>query len=170
VTPSTQTADPRERALGEVLEFMRLLWALDHALQSRSKMMRRELGLTGPQRLVVRLVGRFPGISARDLASLLRLHPSTLTGILQRLGAQDLLRRDADPADARRARFTLTNRGRKADVPAPRTVEAAMRRALAKLPRKRLDAARSVLSGIVGQLEREDCDAKSGARRPSPRR
>jgi len=156
MSPSSKKADPRERELGEVLEFMRLLWALDHALQSCSKRMRRELGLTGPQRLTVRLVGRFPGIAARDLAALLRLDPSTLTGILQRLEAQGLLRRHADPADARRARFTLTVRGRKADVPTPGTVEAAMRRALVRVPKRRLDAARSVLTALVGELEGDE--------------
>ena len=40
--------------LGAVLDFMRLLWAVDHALQSTSKRMESTFGLTGPQRLVVR--------------------------------------------------------------------------------------------------------------------
>ena len=64
---------------------MRLLWAVDHGLQRRSKRMAATLGVTGPQRLVIRIVGRFPGISAGRLASILHLHPSTLTGILRRL-------------------------------------------------------------------------------------
>jgi len=54
--------------LGPVLEFMKLLWAVDHGLQSISKHMESRFGITGPQRLVVRIVGRFPGISAGALA------------------------------------------------------------------------------------------------------
>ena len=42
-------------ALGEELDFMRLLWAVDHGLQQRSKRMAAEIGLTGPQRLVIRI-------------------------------------------------------------------------------------------------------------------
>jgi hypothetical protein len=36
--------------LGETLEFMRLLWAIDHGLQRRSKQLASTLGVTGPQR------------------------------------------------------------------------------------------------------------------------
>src|SRR5512146_1996532 len=68
--------------LGDVLEFMRLIWGISHGLQSTSKRMEAQLGITGPQRLVVRIVGRCPGVSARELAHTLHLHPSTLTGVL----------------------------------------------------------------------------------------
>ena len=55
--------------------------------------MESELGITGPQRLVLRVVGQFPGLSAGELAHIVRLHPSTITGILQRLVARGLLER-----------------------------------------------------------------------------
>jgi len=42
--------------LGPVLEFMKQLWAVDHGLQSLSKRMESRFGITGPQRLVVRIV------------------------------------------------------------------------------------------------------------------
>ncbi len=165
VSSSRGSADPPRRDLGRVLEFMRLLWAVDHALRSRSRRMRRELGLTGPQRLAVRLVGRFPGLSARDLASLLRLHPSTLTGVLERLVARRLVVREADPKDARRARLTLTRLGKRSDIPAPCSVEAAMRRALSRVPAGRLDAARSVLVGIAAELGRSEVGKRRDAKR-----
>src|SRR5437868_12246913 len=97
--------------LGPILEFMKLLWAVDHGLQSTSKRMEASYGITGPQRLVVRIVGRFPGISAGGLAEVLHVHPSTLTGVLRRLEARGVLQRKADPSDARRALFGLTPRG-----------------------------------------------------------
>src|SRR5437868_13871614 len=97
--------------LGPVLEFMKQLWAVDHGLQSVSKRMEARFGITGPQRLVVRIVGRFPGISAGALAEVLHVHPSTLTGVLRRLETRGMLLRRADPKDARRALFGLTPRG-----------------------------------------------------------
>ena len=63
-TGNAEGASEHGPHLGEVLEFMRLLWALHHGMQSTSKRMEATLGLTGPQRLVLRLVGRFPGIAA----------------------------------------------------------------------------------------------------------
>jgi DNA-binding MarR family transcriptional regulator len=82
--------DRREPPLGAVLDFMRLLWAVDHALQSASKRMEANFGMTGPQRLVVRIVGRFPGTPAGRVSQILHVHPSTLTGILKRLEAEEL--------------------------------------------------------------------------------
>src|ERR1700761_877276 len=93
-----QDGEETEESLGEVLEFMRLLWAVDHALQSNSKRMETALGVTGPQRLVIRLVGQRPGISAGELAELLHVHPSTLTGILSRLEQRGAVVRKPDPA------------------------------------------------------------------------
>src|SRR2546421_7190843 len=57
--------------------------------------------LTGPQRLVMRIVGRFPGIAAGRVAQILHVHPSTLTGILKRLEARGLLQRRARSEERR---------------------------------------------------------------------
>jgi DNA-binding MarR family transcriptional regulator len=93
--------------------------------------MKRELGVTGPQRLVIRLVGRFPGVSAGELATLMHSHPSTLTGVLRRLEARKLLARASDPADARRLLFRLTDRGRRIDRLRAGTVETVVAATLA---------------------------------------
>ena len=139
--------DAKEPPLGAVLDFMRLLWALDHALQSASKRMESTFGMTGPQRLVVRIVGRFPGIAAGRMAEILHVHPSTLTGVLKRLEGRGILQRRPDPRDARRALFMLTAKGRKHDTARTGTVEQAVRRVLAKDPEK-VTAAQEVLASL----------------------
>jgi len=143
------------RRLGRVLEFMRLLWALDHALHSTSKFMEARLGITGPQRLVIRMIGRFPGVSAGALADLLHVHPSTLTGVLRRLTGRGAIRRTADPRDSRRALFWLTPRGQGIDRLRSGTVEAAVTRALARAPARNRAAARTMLARVTLELDRE---------------
>lgn len=143
------------RDLGQVLEFMRTLWALDHELQSASKRMESSLGITGPQRLVIRIVGRFPAISAGEVAGILHLHPSTLTGILRRLVERGLVERRSDPRDARRALLSLTARGRTVDGSRSGTVENATRRALSRLKPRDLAAARDVLDALASELGRD---------------
>ena len=79
----TRLAETREAApQGETLRFMQQLWKLVHALDVRSKRMAKILGVTGPQRLVIRVVGQYGKEmpSARDIATTLGIHPSTLTG------------------------------------------------------------------------------------------
>ena len=116
---------------GETLQFMQQLWKLVHALDVRSKRMAKDIGVTGPQRLVIRIIGQSSLPSARQLADTLELHPSTLTGVLARLERQKLIERLADPKDRRRARFRLTAAGQRIDRAKRGTVEACVRRALA---------------------------------------
>ena len=142
------------RQLGPVLDFLRALWALDHALQSASKRMETKLGVTGPQRLVVRMIGRFPGISAGEVAEFLHVHPSTLTGVLKRLEQRGLVKRRADPADARRALLELSAKGRRVDATRAGTVEAAARRALARLTPEAVRQTRSVAEAITAEIDR----------------
>jgi len=144
--------DVKEPALGAVLDFMRMLWALDHALQSASKRMEASFGLTGPQRLVVRIVGRFPGIAAGRVADILHVHPSTLTGILKRLEGRGILQRRPDPRDARRALFVLTAKGRKLDTVRTGTVEQAVRRVLSR-DQDKVSAAQEVLVALSEELD-----------------
>lgn len=143
------------RPLGSTLGFMQQLWGLTHALQVTSKRMARTLGVTGPQRLVLRVVGQQPGITARELALTLGLHPSTLTGVLGRLERQKFLIRTVDPADRRRARFDLTAKGKAVDAERRGTAEAAVRRALARADDKTVARAQQMLAILVSELERE---------------
>jgi DNA-binding MarR family transcriptional regulator len=95
--------------------------------------MEQQIGVTGPQRLVLRVVGLFPGISAGALAHLLHVHPSTLTGVLHRLGKQGLLARERSDPDRRRAVLRLTPAGSRVNARRRGTVEAAVRKALRTL-------------------------------------
>jgi DNA-binding MarR family transcriptional regulator len=151
--------------LGEVFDLLRVIWAVDHGMHAISKQMESRLGVTAPQRLALRIIGRFPGIPAGKLAELLRYHPGTLTGVLQRLERRGLLERRTDPRDRRRVLLGLTARGRTLDVLLPGTVESAVERAIAGLPRLKLSAAREVLEGLAAALEEETL---AGARRDSP--
>ena len=145
---------PHMRDLGPVLDFMRALWALDHSLQSASKRMEAQLGVTAPQRLVIRIVGRFPGISAGEVSEILHLHPSTLTGVLKRLQQRGLVARRADPGDARRALLELTPRGRDVDGLRSGTVESAVRRALRRMPPAAVRTVREATELLAGELAR----------------
>jgi DNA-binding MarR family transcriptional regulator len=149
---SSSKAAGESSSLGPVLDFLRLLWAVDHGLTSISKHMRRRMGVTGQQRLVVKLVGRRPGISAGALAEILHLHPSTLTGVLRRLVERGALERRQDPADTRRALFRLTPKGRGIDTIRSGTVEARVRVALASLPQEDIAVASRVLARLAHAL------------------
>jgi DNA-binding MarR family transcriptional regulator len=143
-------------ALPDVLEFMQLLWAVVHGLERSSKRMSRALGVTGPQRLVLRVVGLFPGLSAGDLATIMHVHPSTLTGVLQRLTSQRLLHRIDDPRDRRRAILRLTPGGRRVNAVRAGTVESAVAAALAGVSHLDRVATKRVLERLARYLQPSD--------------
>ena len=145
-------AGPGTPQLGGILDFMRLLWAVDHGLQAASKRMQATMGVTGPQRIAVRIIDRFPGISAGRLAKVLKIHPSTLTGILARLESRRLVTRWPDPKDARRALFGLTNSGRALNERRAGTVEAALSRAFVDVPEAQVRTAEEVLQIVIRAL------------------
>ncbi|HEY1553262.1 MAG TPA: MarR family transcriptional regulator [Kofleriaceae bacterium] len=133
---------------------MQRLWELVHALDVASKRMATTIGVTGPQRLVLRIVGQTPGQSASEIAATLGKHPSTLTGVLARLEGRGLILREADTADRRRTRFTLTAGGKRIDRERKGTVEAAIRRALGRADPAKVAGMVATTRLLVDELER----------------
>jgi DNA-binding MarR family transcriptional regulator len=157
-------------SLDPALDFLRLLWAVEHGLQRASKRMEATLGVTGPQRLVLRVVGRFPGISAGELARIVLLHPSTITGIVQRLVSRGLLVRERDPEDSRRVRLRLTPHAQTFTRVSRGTVERAVTRVLGRTAESDVRAAQEVLSAVADAVhEINEPDPRGATRRP-PRR
>ena len=150
--PFPTAAAGRQPQRARVLDFLRLLWAIDHGLQRRSKRMERELGVTGVQRLVIRVVGQYPSITPGHLAGILHLHPSTVTGVVQRLHRDGFLLRSIDRSDGRRWLLTLTPRGLAIDRRRQGTVEAVLEKALARLQPHEVVAARRALAAVGEQL------------------
>jgi DNA-binding MarR family transcriptional regulator len=110
------------------------------------------LGVTGPQRLVVRIIGKFPGLSAGQLAKVLHIHPSTLTGVLKRLEERGAIVRKGAASDARRMELDLTAKGRQIDRCQVGTVESVIRRVLLRIHPARITATREVLGAIALEL------------------
>lgn len=174
MTDDPRASNPFEHPLpvGETIDFLRLIWAVDHALQRRSKSMEATLGITGPQRLVVRIVGRFPSVHAKQLAGILHLHPSSLTALLKRLERRGLIRRHHDERDRRRSLLGLTREGQSLNREAPGTIEAAVIKTLRSSSAQELAGARAVLSRLARHLDpgTDPTDAEPAAAFSRPRR
>lgn len=138
-----------------ILEFLRLLWRVNHAMERRSRRMQRALGITGSQRTLLRLVGENSGLTAGALAELLYVDPGTLSSALGRLEAMDLLARDFDPEDRRRVRIRLTPSGEAFSAQHPETIEGSVRRTLARRSAGDLSVTTRLLSELAEDLDAE---------------
>lgn len=155
--------DARERTSGraepwgstrltEELEFLRVLWLVDHVIQAASRRMYDTLGLTGPQRLALRIISTHAGLAPGDLARILHLHPSTLTGILQRLEARSLAERRVDRSDRRRVRLFVTRRGAALVASLAGTLEHAVKCTLVRWTRKDVHRVKALLTDLAAQV------------------
>lgn len=124
--PPVAVVQQDEFPLEPALDFMQHLWQLNHALERLSMQMEKELGVTAQQRLFVRCIGRYPGMSATQLAGVLHLDRGTVSVSLRRLMSKGLIVGKRDKDDARRVSLMLTAKGKKLDRPDTRTVEDAV--------------------------------------------
>jgi DNA-binding MarR family transcriptional regulator len=69
------------------------------------------IGLTHPQYLVMLALWQYEPLSVRKLSRLLQLDSGTLSPLLKRLEASDLIRRERDRSDERLLAVTLTHKG-----------------------------------------------------------
>jgi MarR family transcriptional regulator, organic hydroperoxide resistance regulator len=141
--------------LDPALTFLQHLWEVDHALEKVSSRMERTLGVTAPQRLILRCVGKYPGMTAGTLAQTLHLDPGTISSALRRLEARGMLERHRDPRDGRRVVLGLTRSGRKLDSPRAGTVEAAVVAVLESTPKSQVRTTQDLLRRLARSLVHE---------------
>ncbi|MEM8997985.1 MAG: MarR family transcriptional regulator [Acidobacteriota bacterium] len=72
----------------------------------------KDLDLSIAQHEVLVKVYRHEGLTQKELANHLLVVKSNVTALIRRMEARNLVRRDADGADARRRRLSLTEEGR----------------------------------------------------------
>jgi DNA-binding MarR family transcriptional regulator len=73
--------------------------------------------------------------------------------VLQRLEQAELIRRESDPFDRRRALIELTRRGMRLNDQRQGTIEGNIAAALSKLSKEKLAGAKAALKAIAASLE-----------------
>lgn len=93
------------------------------AIDLRSKKLSKAVGITGPQLLVLQEVSATPGLTSKQVSDSINLSQATVTSILDRLEAKELLMRKRDTVDRRKVSLYLTEQGTETLQDAPRAME-----------------------------------------------
>ena len=93
------------------------------AIDLHSKQLERQVGLTGPQLLVMRAITKFNGAMVKEIADHTNLSPATITSILDRLQSRELVIRQRCTEDKRKVGVYLTDAGIKALQAAPQMLQ-----------------------------------------------
>ena len=89
------------------------LYSASLAMTKLYKPLLDELGLTYPQYLVMLVLWEGDGLTVSEIGERLSLDSGTLTPLLKRLEAAELVSRIRDTQDERRVHITLTSSGRR---------------------------------------------------------
>lgn len=126
------------------------------AIDTRSRQLLAECGLSAPQIGTLRELARTGGCSPSELADALHLSPQTMAGILQRLEQRGLVGRERDPGDKRSFIVQLTTEGQKAAASAPPLLRDEFTSQLEKLPAWEQSQMLATLQRIAHMMHAED--------------
>lgn len=138
---------------------VRTLRRLFKAIHEYSKAIHRRTGLSGPQVWAMSLLRDHPGLSLGALAEKMFAHPSTVSGVVDRLEDRRAVRRSVDREDRRGVRLHLTPAGRRLVRRSPPPVQVGLRRALLAMPASRLRSLRRSLERIARDTEADRIEA-----------
>jgi DNA-binding MarR family transcriptional regulator len=95
-------------------ELLVALRKIIRAIGMRSRQLSKEVGLTGPQLMILQKVGKQAGVMVREIAEDINLSSATVTNILDRMEARNLVERIRSTEDKRKVGVFLTKDGSKA--------------------------------------------------------
>ncbi len=142
--------NPRARDAAFVVDALRRLF---RAIQEYSKAVQSRSGLSSPQLWALQIVGAHPGLSIGELSERMFAHPSTVSGVVDRLERRRALRRQVDERDRRGVRLSLTASGRTLLRRSPPPVQSGLARALDRMPRAQLGDLRQALEHVLRHTE-----------------
>ena len=132
------------------------IYSTAHAFNRVYKPLLDRLGLTYPQYLVMLVLWERDGVPVRDIGDRLFLDSGTLTPLLKRLEAAQLIKRTRNTADERQVLIALTSQGHALKEKArtvPQSILAASACSVAELSAMKHDlvALRDRLNAVLGE-------------------
>jgi DNA-binding MarR family transcriptional regulator len=146
----------RDVAITETMQSLRRIFK---AIQDYSQEVHSKFGITGPQLWVLRSIADNDGLPLGKLSKMMYLHPSTVTGVIDRLEAKGHVERDRDRADRRVVKVRLTSTGAALVKEAPSPIQGKMIYGLRKLRRKDLDVIYQSVQKLAEIAEAENVKA-----------
>lgn len=142
-----------------IAEIMQSLRRITKAIQNYSHEVSDKFGITGPQLWAVKTISQNEGLSPGELSQRMYLHPSTITGLIDRLEKKDFVERYRDQEDRRVIKLQLTPRGKELVRRAPDPIQGKMIYGLRKLKKAELSFVYESIQKLVEVMEAQDVKA-----------
>ena len=141
-----------------IQECMQRLRRIVKALEDYSVGVEKRFDLTGPQLWALWELGRSGPCALKDLAERMKLDPSTVVGVVDRLVFKGLVVRNPDPGDRRRISLAPTAKGEEILAAAPHPAQGHLLVGLEGMTRKKVLSLHEALGTLVAVLEAENLE------------
>ena len=138
-----------------IQECMQSLRRIVKALETYSEGVEKRFDLTGPQLWALWELGRNGPCALKDLAGKMKLDPSTVVGVVDRLVVKGLVVRNPDAQDRRRISLAPTAKGEEILSAAPHPAQGHLLVGLEKMDKKKVENLHESLRTLVTVLEAE---------------
>ncbi len=137
---------------------MQSLRRIFKAIHDYSKDVSAKFGITGPQLWALKTIAQEGSIPLGELSRQMYLHPSTISGVIDRLEAKGYVARvrDTDRGDRRVINVELTLKGKRLVSRAPNPIQGKMLYGLRKLKKEEVDLIYQSVQKLVTIMEAQD--------------
>jgi DNA-binding MarR family transcriptional regulator len=132
---------------------------MTRAIDLHSRKLANTFGLTGPQLVCLRALRAVDHATPSALAKEVALSQGTVTGIIDRLAARQLVTRERNPNDRRLVTVAVTDAGRALVAQAPSPLQETFLRQLAALAPAEQQNIRATLERVVQMMGGEEIEA-----------
>ncbi len=147
---------PRISRDEEISETVQSLRRIVKTIQNYSQQVSSEFGVTGPQLWALKAILERGALPLGQLSKKMYLHPSTVTGVIDRLESKGYVVRGRDATDRRVVTVSLTAAGKGLVKKAPNPVQGKMIYGLRKLKRDELHVIYESIRKLVEIVEAEN--------------
>jgi DNA-binding MarR family transcriptional regulator len=143
----------RDVAISEIMQSLR---RIIKSLQDYSQTVSSHFGITGPQLWALKTIYQRGNLSLGELSKGMYLHPSTVSGVVDRLEKKGFVLRDRTEKDRRVVKACLTPKGKMLARRAPNPVQGKMIYGLRKLKKEKLNLIYQSVQELVGIMEAQN--------------
>ena len=147
--------ETKDKTISETMQSLRRIFK---AIHDYSKDVSANCGITGPQLWALKTIAEEGSLPLGELSRKMYLHPSTISGVIDRLEAKGYVARVRDNArgDRRVINVELTLKGKRLVINAPNPVQGKMLYGLRKLKKEELNLIYQSVRKLVKIMEAED--------------
>ncbi len=143
----------RDAAISEIMQSLR---RIIKSLQDYSQTVSNHFGITGPQLWALKTINQTGSLRLGELSKGMYVHPSTVSGVVDRLEKKGYVVRNRTDRDRRIVKVGLTPKGKILVRRAPNPAQGRMIYGLRKLKKEKLDLICGSLRDLVRIMEAQD--------------